>query len=310
VSADARERLFQAIGDGDVAVVEACVADLGDANVRLRDESTALAWAVAHGTVEVVSRLLELGADPMAPSDEDGRSVLACGVLHGWHGERSDPHRPPERLWKLLATVPPELRAAMLAPYGGEERARRAGGEEVLNAVAHKLRLVLDAGVRVDARDARGRTALHEAADAGPMRDYARRVTEFLLAEGADPNAADARGTTPLHLAVTTIAKEVVAALLRHGARVDVPDQDGRTPLHLAVATFQDMVEIDPSTGEPDLDQAIPVQEHHVLALLASGADPTAADAAGTTPLEEAQAQAGYPDHVIDRLRAASPSRG
>jgi hypothetical protein len=70
------------------------------------------------------------------------------------------------------------------------------------------------AQVRIDAADARGRTALMLAT----LRGQAESV-DVLLAHGADPNAADATGTTPLQAALAADQPAIVAALRRSGAR-------------------------------------------------------------------------------------------
>jgi hypothetical protein len=77
-----------------------------------------------------------------------------------------------------------------------------------------QLRALLGAQVRIDAPDARGRTALMLAA----LRGQAESV-DLLLAQGADPNAADANGTTPLQAALAADQPAIVAALRRAGAR-------------------------------------------------------------------------------------------
>jgi len=77
-----------------------------------------------------------------------------------------------------------------------------------------RLRTILDASVRVDAPDSRGRTALMLAASRGQAESV-----DVLLAHGADPNAVDTDGTTPLKAALAADQPAIVAALRRAGAR-------------------------------------------------------------------------------------------
>jgi ankyrin repeat protein len=76
-----------------------------------------------------------------------------------------------------------------------------------------RLRALLADHLDIDARDARGRTALMLA-----VRRDQKEAVSVLLAAGADPNAADAAGTTPL-AAAADAQPEIAAALRRAGAR-------------------------------------------------------------------------------------------
>ena len=84
------------------------------------------------------------------------------------------------------------------------------------------LRLLLDAGAAVDARDAGGRSALALAAAEGHPE-----AARTLLAGGADPNAADADGATPLMLAAYYGHADIVHLLLTHGADPSARDASG-----------------------------------------------------------------------------------
>ena len=95
---------------------------------------------------------------------------------------------------------------------------------------------------------------------------------EFLLRQGADPNARDAAGQTPLNIAVLAGNEEAVHALLARRADPRIGDIFGDTPLHHA-ATRGDIVMID--------------------LLLRGGAAPGAGNLSGITPLMNA-AYRGY----------------
>lgn len=85
------------------------------------------------------------------------------------------------------------------------------------------LRMLLDAGFPVDARDRENRTPLMcAAAELGSSRERleeAREVFQLLLARGADVNAQDARNDTPLLLlSAKGDCVEEARLLLEHGA--------------------------------------------------------------------------------------------
>jgi hypothetical protein len=112
----------------------------------------------------------------------------------------------------------PQLGAAA-ATESARAASRPADRSATLRSAAEtgdvrQLRALLGAQVRIDAPDARGRTALMLAA----LRGQAESV-DLLLAQGADPNAADANGTTPLQAALAADQPAIVAALRRAGAR-------------------------------------------------------------------------------------------
>ncbi|KAI1125137.1 ankyrin [Nemania abortiva] len=87
----------------------------------------------------------------------------------------------------------------------------------------------------VDARDPRGRTALHEAARCGRTA-----IAKVLLECGADINARSFMGYTPLTFAAESGHTETMMLLIKHRADLnavstsDQPDLKGHTPLHRA----------------------------------------------------------------------------
>lgn len=96
-----------------------------------------------------------------------------------------------------------------------------------------KIKLLLDKGVDVNAKDVNGNTVLHNvAADNDPKIDRIK----FLLENGADINAKDKLGRTPLHNNVAgdpfNERIEVAKLFIEKGANVNAKDKLGNTPLH------------------------------------------------------------------------------
>ncbi len=99
--------------------------------------------------------------------------------------------------------------------------------------------LLLSHGADVELRDAKGRTALHCAAEAGQSGDIVKLLLEYKL----DMNARTDRGETALLTAVRNsfgwILKDyrsLITQLLRCGASVNQSDIDGWTALHWAAS--------------------------------------------------------------------------
>ncbi len=235
-----------------------------------------------HGRPEAVMTLLANGADPRA-RDAEGNTPLH-------HAARSsDPG-----VAALLRDAAAELdvrNADGITPLGlacaaGNWRLARfllergakaevedgtpallpaAGGEEDDPA---GVQLLLKHKARIDARDARGRSALHEAARAGHAD-----ILAALLAAGADVQARDAAGRTPLLDAAQSGRLAAVEALLTAKADPTAEDAEGRGALALACAG---------ETPSPAI----------VRRLLELGADPERRDRAGKRAVDLA-AEAG-----------------
>jgi len=166
------------------------------------------------------------------------------------------------------------------SPAGWDLVLAASGGE------VERVRYLISRGVPVDARypaDGPGQqrpprwgtawadevnwTALQSAAATGH-----EDVVKYLLSVGANPNSTDAYGQTPLYLAIKVARHAPSAlALIKAGADVNTrvhdifEECDGTTPLHAAVRSRLSDV---------------------AIALAAAGADLTAKDAKGQTPLD------------------------
>ena len=172
---------------GHPDVVEQLLAKGADVNARAARGQTALMWAVAQQHADVVTVLLAQDADVHARSE----------------------------VWSQVMAVPPHglLEYNREIPHGGNTAlmfAARVG--DVASA-----KLLVAAGANVDDADAWGVSATVLAAHSG----YGELV-EFLLGEGADPNAA-AAGFAALHAAVMRRDETMVTALLAHGADANAP---------------------------------------------------------------------------------------
>lgn len=160
--------------------------------------------------------------------------------------------------------------------YGGDT-ALHVAAAAYQPALAESL-VARGAGTR--ARNRRGAEPLHYAADGNPEVEYwdpgaQRRLIEYLIGAGADPNACDNSGVAALHRAVRTRCSEAVSTLIENGADPKLMNKRGSTPLHLAVQ----------NTGRSDSgSEAAKDQQRRVICLLLDhGAEPTDVDVKGKT---------------------------
>jgi ankyrin repeat protein len=110
----------------------------------------------------------------------------------------------------------------------------------ILNAAAlgghvSTLQVLLDHGLTLDTRGAKGWTILHLAAHRYMGSDEGRAaVLEILIDHGADVHAADETGCQALHVAGHAGRADTIKALIARGAVVCATDNDGWTALHMA----------------------------------------------------------------------------
>lgn len=267
--------------------------------------------AAAAGAVMAVQRLLELGM-PVDTRDAQGATALlhACGA-----GQRevaqclldagADTSLTAQSGMTALAAAVAARREALvtLLLERGVTVDLRLPGESTALMVAAAMgypeivERLLDAGAEVNATDARGRNALHAAAQFGfESQDSlrARRLFDALLKRDADVNHADADGKTPLLMLLgaqlrpgsacdATHIGALVPVLLEAGARLEHADQRGVTALHACA-----------------MHALLPPAR----VLLARGADRHAADGFGRTAADVAR-HLGYVD-IAHELAARS----
>jgi ankyrin repeat protein len=179
------------------------------------------------------------------------------------------------------------------------------------------LRRLLEAGLRVDARDARGRTALLAATHANRI-DAAR----LLIERGADVNAKDGMQDSPFLYAGAEGRLEILRMTLAAGADLNSTNRYGGTALipaahHGHVETVRELLKtkIDVNhvnrLGWTALLEAIilgdggAVHTEIVRLLVAHGAKLQLADAQGVTPLAHAEQRGQQGIAQILRLAGA-----
>ena len=229
------------------------VAHGADVNARTRLERTPLMIAAAcDGCAENVRLLIEEGADVRA-RDKGGTTALALAAQAGdaesvrlllGHGADAREANASGVTPLMLALTNCNLPAAAdLVSHGAEVNAANTDGGTVrfgqielvhLTALhfaapycgADVLKLLIDAGAKVNAADIRAMTPLMLAV-ASEHQDIS--VVRLLLAAGADPNARSKTGETPLDWARKYGDARVMAGLEEAGAK---DGEFGRAQFH------------------------------------------------------------------------------
>jgi hemoglobin len=134
-----------------------------------------------------------------------------------------------------------------------------------------RMRLLLEFGADVDARDVGGHNPLYRVANGQGCEEEGYAAVELLIEHGADVNqVTGVGGMTPLHMSARRGTIRIAEALLDAGADIEAKDRGGETPLRRAV-----------NCG----------QERMVRLLLSRGANPRSTDKYGRTPLDAARSE-------------------
>ncbi|CAE8629705.1 unnamed protein product [Polarella glacialis] len=160
---------------------------------------------------------------------------------------------------------------SLLVSAGANLRSKDREGKNAATMAAERgdltlLRFLSDAGTPVKRKDGGRPHAVHWAALSGH-----KPILEFLVAQGASPHARDEKGTEPIHWAGMESNVQTVSFLAKElGANVSATGHGGEKPMHWAAGV-----------GHASI----------IHFLLEERADPSAADARGTTALHFAAAQ-------------------
>lgn len=222
--------LHAAVAAGDRARFEQ-LSGTGDVTCPDRDDWTLLHVAARAGHVDLVTLLLERGADIEARGDV-GRTPLYEAAKYG---QAEIVRFLVERGANVDAASDQGFTPMMVGAERGHlgileyllDRGASIGAvNEVGKTALHQYvdhtqadddaipRFLVQRGVPLEVHDVVGATALYSAAQRGRAR-----IAAALLEAGANPNATARRGHTPLDVAQHQGHEAVVALLTRHGGR-------------------------------------------------------------------------------------------
>jgi ankyrin repeat protein len=225
--------LLQSAEKGDLASVQRFVKK--GANIEAKDQSgsTPLMIAVGNADAAMVKFLLDRGAS-VDTRNTHGANVLMEAAQMGHVSiielllqKETDQRALNEAILRDIEYQPTIIR---------QESSKVADQPEDADPFVKTVKLLLDKGADINARNEEGATLLIEAAGFGRLA-----IVKMLIQKGADLEARSNNGGTALHAAACDCALatmpdtyDVVKLLLEKGAAINAKDNEGYTPLMIA----------------------------------------------------------------------------
>jgi ankyrin repeat protein len=278
-----------------MGVVRVLLANGADLESKDERGATPLIIGVEGHNTEIVKLLLEKGANISARDNYEGTALTEASrsfdpemlraVLEG----NPDIEDKNAALLQAAKSGPVAIQAVDAPSTAARQDEPAARAPQELPWVKN-VRLLLDGGANIEARDEEGSTPLMQAAAFGQTETF-----KFLVERGAKINVRDKRGMSPLTAAACACAIatmnstfDIVRLLLEKGANVNAYDHDGRTALMMAA-------------GSPDGAPSVSL-------LLSYGANAMVKDNKGRTALDFAK-DSPFPEKAKQLKKAMAKSR-
>jgi len=203
--------IYEAIDSGNVEQTTILLEQNPDLlNTKNNNGMTPLNLAAYRGHVDIVAKLLEMGADPSIGDNENSQPIHNAAVAG-----KTD----------VIET---------LLKHGVDINSQDANGmTALLFALSYQqietVDYLLNNNASVKIAETRGLTPLHYTALRGQVD-----LAKSLIAHGADLNAQTFEGETALHYTVWRNQLGTAELLLKSGADTEIHEDYGRTPLHHA----------------------------------------------------------------------------
>ena len=199
--------LMRSAGMGHWAVVKLLLDRGADVNVKDRRGDTALLLASSGRRPEIVKLLLDKGAQANVKDKFGSTPLMMAQDLETF-----------KMLLKRGSDINAKTTDSPPSDHAPQDGEGQAGLTALMLAAAYgsanKVRLLLDAGAEINARDDAGMTALMKAS-----RDGHFDVVKVLLERKADINAKNSHGVTALYWASKKGHTQIIKLLKTHGAK-------------------------------------------------------------------------------------------
>ncbi|KAK3347052.1 ankyrin repeat-containing domain protein [Lasiosphaeria hispida] len=294
---------------GDAAVIDFFLSwDRSELESKDKQGWTPLSYAARGGHVDVIKRLLKMGAE-IESTDGQGRTPLINAAIRGQDAsvkfliERGAKINASEKgggtLLYHATNLGHEATVRLLLDNGDDVEAILLGGEKCLALAASNghsvvVKLLLERGAKIESKNRHGQTPLSYAA----RNAETGGTTRLLLENGAEIESKDKSGRTPLSwAAMNSHTAACLKVLLEMGAEIESKDKSGRTPLSwaamnpYAASCLKVLLEMGAEIESKDEDGRTPLswaatyRSDRVEELLEKGAEIESKDEDGRTPL-------------------------